>query len=66
MKFSGKPSFIDKKYAADLENNLTVFPHGANTDKTIFTTFVTTYGVLENDYKTQCVDVEVTMKDLFA
>ena len=66
MKFSGKPFVIDKKYAAALENKLTVFRQETNTDKTIFTTFVTTYGVFENEYKSRLVDSEVTMKDLFS
>jgi uncharacterized protein len=55
-----------KEGAVDLENTLSIFRQETNTDKTIFMTFLTTYGVLENDYKTQRVDVEETMKDLYA
>jgi hypothetical protein len=66
MKFSGKPFVIDKKYARELESKLAVFRGDTATDKTLFTTVVTTYGIFDNDYKTQRVDVEVTMEKLFA
>jgi hypothetical protein len=65
MKFSTAPFAIDKKYAGSLQNKLMAFRMATSTKKTLFLTFVTTYGVVENDYKTQRVDTELTMADLF-
>jgi len=63
IKFSTKPFVIDKKYAANLQNKMMIFRQ-AN-QKTLFLTFITTYGVSNNDYKNQMVDSEITMESLF-
>jgi len=65
IKFSTKPFVIDKKYAADLQNKLMIFRQTTDIQKTLFLTFITTYGVFGNDYKYQMVDSEVTMESLF-
>jgi len=65
IKFSTAPFEIGKKYAETLQNKMLVFRQGTSTKKTLFLTFVTTYGVIENDYKTQRVDAEITMDALF-
>lgn len=65
IKFSTKPFSIDKKYAADLQNKMTVFRQITNTKQALFLTFITTYGMYENDYKYQRVDAEITMESLF-
>ena len=66
IKFSAKPFVIEKKYAEDLQNKLMLFRQATDTKKTLFLTFITTYGLYENDYKVQRVDAEVTMQSLFA
>ena len=66
IKFNTKPFVIDKKYAADLQNKMMAFRQTTDTRKALFLTFITTYGVFENDYKYQRVDAEVTMHSLFA
>lgn len=65
MKFSTTPFLIEKKYAESLLNKVQAFHQATNTKKTLFLTFVTTYGLVDNDYKTQRVDAEVTMNALF-
>jgi AAA+ ATPase superfamily predicted ATPase len=65
MKFSTGPFVIDKKYADALHNKVSVFRQATETRKTLFLTFITTYGVADNDYKTQRVDAEVKMESLF-
>jgi uncharacterized protein len=65
MKFSTGPFVIDKKYAENLQNKLSVFRQVTGTKKTLFLTFVTTYGIVDNAYKTQRVDAEVRMDALF-
>lgn len=66
MKFSGKPFVIDKKYARELENKVGRFRQEEGAYRTVFVTFVTTYGVTDNQYKAQWVDKEVKMDELFA
>lgn len=66
MKFSTKSFVIDKKYAADLQNKMNVFRQVTDAKKTLFLTFVTTYGLFDNEYKRQLVDYEITMESLFA
>ena len=66
MKFSGKPFVIDKKYARELENKVGRFRQEEGAYRTVFVTFVTTYGVVDNQYKAQWVDKEVKMDGLFA
>jgi hypothetical protein len=65
IKFTTKPFVIDKKYASDLQNKMMVFRNKTNTKKALFLTFISTYGVFNNDYKIQRVDAEVTMKSFF-
>jgi hypothetical protein len=66
MKFSNSSFIIDKKYATSLREKLMVFRHETKVTKALFQTFVTTFGVAENEYKTQAVDCEVTMEDFFS
>jgi len=65
IKFATKPFVIDKQYADELQNKLMVFRQRTNTRKTLFLTFITTYGVFENEYRQQRVDYEMQMKSLF-
>ncbi|WP_460687029.1 AAA family ATPase [Niabella aquatica] len=66
IKFAAGEFVIDKKYAGELDHKITVFREQTQTRKTIFPTFITTYGVKKNDYYIGRVQAEVTMKDLFA
>ena len=65
MKFSQSEFVIDKKYAIELENKLTVFRENSKSKKTLFLTLVTSYGVKKNSYYTSLVQNEVTMDALF-
>jgi len=65
MKFSKKSFVIDKKYAADLQKRMVVFQETTDTKKTLFLTFITTYGLFDNDYKHQLSDAEITMEAFF-
>jgi AAA+ ATPase superfamily predicted ATPase len=66
IKFSTKPFSIDKKYAGELQNKLMAFRRYTNTRKTLFLTFITTYGLSDNEYRQQLADYEITMDSLFA
>jgi uncharacterized protein len=65
IKFSSKQFTIDKKYAGELEQKLKVFRQHSNKRKTTTLTFITTYGVFDNDYKEQLVDNDITLESLF-
>jgi AAA+ ATPase superfamily predicted ATPase len=65
IKFSTQPFVIDKKYARELEQKLAAFRQNTKSRKTLFLTFITTYGLSETIYKEQLADLEVTMDALF-
>lgn len=64
MKFSEQPFAITKSYAAILQQKILAFKQYTQTRKNTQLTLVTTYGVVDNPYKQQLVDNELTM-DLF-
>ncbi|WP_443937688.1 hypothetical protein [Pedobacter sp. MW01-1-1] len=66
MKFSNTEFVIDKTYAAELQQKLTVFKQKSKTKKTVFLVMVTTYGVKSNVYSTGLVQNQVTLEDLFS
>lgn len=65
IKYSSKPFIINKRYSNELQEKLRVFSHESGTRKSTLLTFISTYGIVDNDYKYQLVDSEVTMADLF-
>ena len=64
MKYSIHPFAIDKKYAANLRNKIGTFKEETQTSKSVFLTFITTFGVKQNEYAGM-VQSEVKMADLF-
>lgn len=65
MKFYTGPFTIDKKYAGEIAKKVDSFCRSTKTKKSVFTTFITTYGVTPNPYSRQHVQNELTMDDLF-
>ncbi len=65
MKFSANEYIVDKKYAVELENKVSVFKTQTKTAKTIFLTLVTTFGIKNNEYTTRLIQNEITMDALF-
>ncbi|MEO8149774.1 MAG: ATP-binding protein, partial [Bacteroidia bacterium] len=65
IKFSTDVFEINKSYANVLDLKKRTFKSYTKTNKTVFTTLVTTFGVKPNQYKIQQVDSEVTLDDLF-
>jgi uncharacterized protein len=64
MKFSINDFTIDKKYAAELRNKLTVFKQETKTRKALFLTMITSFGLSQNSYAS-LVQNELTMDVLF-
>ncbi|HTJ12276.1 MAG TPA: winged helix-turn-helix domain-containing protein, partial [Dinghuibacter sp.] len=65
MKFTENPFTIDKAYASDLEHKRTAFKTVSGTNKSLFLTMVTTFGVQSNPYSQQYIQASITMDALF-
>jgi len=66
MKFSVNEFSISKSYAQNIKNKKTEFTkHISTPRKNIFVTFVTTYGVKDNQYSDELMDNQITMEHLF-
>jgi AAA+ ATPase superfamily predicted ATPase len=65
IKFSTQPFVIDKKYARELEQKLAAFRQNSGSQKALFLTFITTYGLSDTIYKEQLADADVTMDALY-
>ncbi len=65
MKFSNAPFRIDKKYATELSAKVRAFTSATRTRKSVFVTFITTYGLERNAYSAQIVQNELTSDTFF-
>ena len=65
MKFYNTEYVIDKKYAREIAKKVNAFSSSSKTKKSIFVTFITTYGLIPNQYSKQYVQNELTMDVLF-
>ncbi|HEX3935302.1 MAG TPA: ATP-binding protein [Puia sp.] len=66
IKFTDREFAIDKRYASELQNKVTVFKSQTKTRKTVFPTMITPYGVRKNEYYINLIQAEVLAEDLFA
>ncbi len=55
MKFYNTEFTIDKSYLLAISNKIDAFKKSTQTRKSIFVTFITTYGLKENEYSKQLV-----------
>ncbi len=65
MKYSLSPFAIDKKYEAELRNKISVFQSETNTRKSVFLTFITTFGLKSNAHSVGLVQNDITMDAWF-
>ncbi len=65
MKFYNTEYSLDKKYANEIAKKVNAFSNSTKTKKSIFVTFITTYGLVPNQYSNQYVQNELTMDCLF-
>lgn len=65
MKYSESDFLIDKSYAGELENKKDVFKQQTKTKKSLFLTFVTTFGVKDNEYAKRLIQNSITAEALF-
>ena len=64
-KFTDSAFVITKAYAEQLRNKRTIFQQVTKSKKASFTTLLTTYPALKNDYYSDEIQSEVTMDALF-
>lgn len=64
-KFYDKPFALDKKYVSDLRETMRIFQERTKTKKTLFLTFITSFGLAPNMHSTGFVQQEITMEKLF-
>jgi hypothetical protein len=65
IKFSVNQYRITKAYADNLRNKLTAFRTETKTNKTLFLTMITTFGISPNKYAEQLVNDSLDMNALF-
>ena len=65
MKFYSADVTIDKAMAKNIRNKMAVFKETTKSRKQIFLTFITTFGLKQNQHSLGLVDVSLTMDDLF-
>jgi uncharacterized protein len=65
IKFSTKTYTITKSYAENLQNKLMAFRVETDTNKTLFLTMITTFGLTENEYSQRLVNDVIDMNALF-
>ena len=66
IKFSNNEFIITKAYNKDLKRKVALFKHYSKSKKQIFLTFITTYGLIPNEYSRSSVDKELTLAALFS
>lgn len=65
IKFSIEDYVITKKDVDNIQTKKQVFRYHSKTKKHLFTTIITTMGVVENAHKINAIDQIVTLNDLF-
>ena len=65
MKYSAAEFLVDKAYAAELENKREVFKRQTKTKKSIFLTFITTFGIKDNEYAKRLIQNSISIDALF-
>jgi uncharacterized protein len=65
MKFSINTFVIDKVYSEELRRKVGVFKTATATKKSVFLTFITTFGIAKNEYAGSLVQKSLTMDALF-
>jgi uncharacterized protein len=64
-KFTKENFVVTKKYSEELRAKKTIFKTATKTKKLLFTTLLSTYPVLKNNYYLEEIDNEITMDILF-
>jgi len=66
IKFSKGSYILEKKTADNIRQKHAVFQYNSKSKKHLFTTFITTFGLVNNKWTMELVDQSLTMDDLFS
>lgn len=66
IKWAADEFIVTKSYAADLRKKISLFKHYSGTKKQVFLTFISTFGLMQNEHSTGLVDKEILLDDLFS
>lgn len=66
IKYSNKEYGLTQKEVKNIANKKRVFQHHSKTSKHLFTTYITTFGLVNNKYRIHEVDQVVVLEDLFS
>ncbi len=65
IKFYNTKFVMTKEYASQLRDKMALFQHLSKTEKQIFMSMITTFGILPNEYSNDLIDHSLTADDLF-
>jgi AAA+ ATPase superfamily predicted ATPase len=65
MKYSSTPFVISKKYANDLKKKLGVFKSKTNAKKAVHLAFITSNGLINNEYSAELIQNEIELDAMF-
>ena len=65
MKFYNTEFTLDKRQSSEIARKINSFSSATKTKKSIFVTFITTYGISANQYSKQFVQNELSLEHLF-
>lgn len=65
IKFSTSAYILDKKTADNIRQKHAVFKYHSQSNKHLFTTFITTFELVDNKWTAELIDQQLTMHDLF-
>ena len=65
VKFYDKPFVITKEYASKLRKKMGIFQSNTNSNKTIFPTLISTFGIQANEHSIGFIQQEVKLENLY-
>jgi uncharacterized protein len=64
-KYYDKPFVISKEYATKFQKKISVFQENTKSNKTIFPTVITSFGIQANEHSIGFIQQEIQLEDLF-
>jgi uncharacterized protein len=65
IKFQNEPLLFTKAYSQTLRTKMAIFRHATKTRKSLFTSMVSAFGVIPNEYSNGFLAHDITVDDLF-
>lgn len=65
IKFVGKPFVVEAEYAAKLRQRREIFMSQTGTKKSVLNTFITSFGIHQNEHSLEVIDNSIQIDELF-